>query len=89
MRMYGPKGNPQASNLFAVIHYLQEQEGIHLEVKARKVAWSAVWRCSVCKFFEYFEGFSEHGIFHGIAVYQENKPLIIRDKNCLLIIEWE
>ncbi len=38
MRMFGPKGNPQASNLFAVIHYLQEQEGIHLEVKARKVA---------------------------------------------------
>ncbi len=38
MRMFGPKGNPQASNLFAVIHYLQDQEGIHLEVKARKVA---------------------------------------------------
>ena len=38
MRMFGPKGNPQASDLFAVIHYLQEQEGIHLEVKARKVA---------------------------------------------------
>ena len=38
MRMFGPRGNPQASNLFAVIHYLQEQEGIHLEVKARKVA---------------------------------------------------
>jgi len=38
MRMFGPKGNPQASNLFAVIHYLREQEGIHLEVKARKVA---------------------------------------------------
>lgn len=38
MRMFGPKGNPQASNLFAVIHYLQEQEGIPLEVKARKVA---------------------------------------------------
>ena len=37
MRMFGPKGNPQASNLFAVIQYLQEQEGIHLEVKARKV----------------------------------------------------
>jgi hypothetical protein len=36
--MFGPKVNPQASNLFAVIHYLQEQEGIHLEVKARKVA---------------------------------------------------
>lgn len=39
MRMFGPKGNPpQASNLFAVIGYLQEQGGIHLEVKARKVA---------------------------------------------------
>jgi DNA-binding phage protein len=38
MRMFGPKGNPQASNLFAIISYLQEQEGIHLEVKARKVA---------------------------------------------------
>ncbi len=35
MRMFGPKGNPQARNLFAVIGYLQEQEGIHLEVKAR------------------------------------------------------
>ncbi len=38
MRMFGPKGNPQASNLFAVIHCLQEQEGIHLAVKSRKVA---------------------------------------------------
>ena len=38
MPMFGPKGNPQASNLFAMIRYLQEQEGIHLEVKARKVA---------------------------------------------------
>ena len=38
MRMFGPKGNPQAGNLFAVIQYLREQEGIHLEVKARKVA---------------------------------------------------
>lgn len=38
MRMFGPKGNPQGSNLFAVIHYLQEQEGIHLEVKVWKVA---------------------------------------------------
>jgi len=38
MRMFGPKGNPQAGNLFALISYLQEQEGIQLEVKARKVA---------------------------------------------------
>ena len=38
MRMFGPKGNPQASNLFAVIHYLQEHEGIYLKVEAQKVA---------------------------------------------------
>ena len=37
MRMFGPKGNPQAGNLFAVIRYLQEQEGMHLEVKAREM----------------------------------------------------
>ena len=42
MRRFGPKGNPQTSNLFAVIRYLQEQAGIHLEVKAGKVAWGAV-----------------------------------------------
>lgn len=44
MRMCGPKGYPQASNLFAVIHYLQEQEGIHLEVKARKMTWDVLCR---------------------------------------------
>jgi len=38
MRMFGPKGNPQASNIFAVIHCLQEHEGLQLVVKARKVA---------------------------------------------------
>ena len=43
MRMFGPKGNPQASNLFAVIHYLQDQEGIRLEVQDRKLAYGAVW----------------------------------------------
>jgi hypothetical protein len=68
MRMFGPKGNLQASNLFAVIRYLQEQEGIHLEVKARKVAWGVVlWR-SIGNIFEHFEGFFEHGIFHGITI---------------------
>tara|TARA_R100000900_G_scaffold62551_1_gene50142 strand:+ start:4551 stop:4685 length:135 start_codon:yes stop_codon:yes gene_type:complete len=36
-----------------------------------------------------FEEISEHGIFHGIAIYQEIKPLIIKDKNSSLIIEWE
>ena len=34
MRMLGPKGNPQARNLFEIIAYLQEHEGIHLKVQA-------------------------------------------------------
>ncbi len=32
MRMFGPKGNPRADNLFQVIRYLQAHEGIRLEV---------------------------------------------------------
>jgi hypothetical protein len=32
MRMLGPKGNPQARNLFEIIARLQEHEGIHLKV---------------------------------------------------------
>jgi hypothetical protein len=39
-------------------------------------------------FFEHFEGYSEHGIFHGITNYQENKPLNIKDKKGLFTIEW-
>lgn len=38
MRMFSPKGNPQARNLFGIISLLQEREGILLEVKARKDA---------------------------------------------------
>ena len=34
MRMFGPKGNPQARNLFEIIGYLQEREGVHFEVRA-------------------------------------------------------
>ncbi len=33
MRMFGPKGNPQACNLFEIIGYLQEREGVHFEVR--------------------------------------------------------
>jgi hypothetical protein len=33
MRMFGPKGNPQARNLFAVIQHLQKQAGVHFEVR--------------------------------------------------------
>ncbi len=32
MRMFGPRGNPRADNLFQVIRHLQAREGIHLEV---------------------------------------------------------
>ena len=32
MRMFGPKGNPQARNLFEIIGYLQDHEGVHFEV---------------------------------------------------------
>ncbi len=32
MRMFGPKGNPQASNLFEIIVHLQEREGFHFKL---------------------------------------------------------
>lgn len=32
MRMLGPRGNPQARNLFDVIAHLQKREGVHVEV---------------------------------------------------------
>jgi DNA-binding phage protein len=34
MRMFGPKGNPRADNLFSVISTLQQNSGIHLAVAA-------------------------------------------------------
>ena len=33
MRMFGPRGNPQAKNLFAVIEHLQRKSGISIEVR--------------------------------------------------------
>ena len=32
IRMFGPRGNPQARNLFNVLGYLQKQAGLHLHV---------------------------------------------------------
>ena len=32
IRMFGPRGNPQAKNLFGIIGYLQRQAGIELHV---------------------------------------------------------
>jgi len=35
MRMFGPKGNPRADNLFQIIKHLQASAGIKLEVAPR------------------------------------------------------
>ena len=35
MRMLGPKGNPQARNLFDVIGHLQRAEGLHFELSLK------------------------------------------------------
>lgn len=32
MRMFGPKGNPQARNIFEIIAHLQKQEGIRFKI---------------------------------------------------------
>jgi hypothetical protein len=32
IRMFGPRGNPQARNLFTVIGYLQKRAGVRLQV---------------------------------------------------------
>jgi len=34
MRMFGPKGNPQARNIFEIIAHLQKREGIHFKVQS-------------------------------------------------------
>jgi DNA-binding phage protein len=34
MRMFGPRGNPTAENLMAVIHALQAETGVRLEIRA-------------------------------------------------------
>jgi DNA-binding phage protein len=34
MRMLGPRGNPQAQNLFKIVSYLLDQEGIQFELRA-------------------------------------------------------
>jgi len=35
IRMFGPRGNPQAKNLFSVIGYLQKRAGLELHVAER------------------------------------------------------
>jgi len=36
MRMLGPRGNPQARNLFEIVAYLQKAEGVRFEVRPRR-----------------------------------------------------
>jgi len=35
IRMFGPRGNPQAKNLFSVLGYLQKRAGVRLQVTGR------------------------------------------------------
>ena len=44
MRMFGPRGNPQASHLFAVLGHLQEHGGFQLEVRTEQGATANGWR---------------------------------------------
>ena len=34
-QMFGPKGNPTASNLFEIVAYLQRHEGVRLQVRTK------------------------------------------------------
>jgi hypothetical protein len=36
MRMFGPRGNPQARNLFEIVAYLQKKEGVRLKVSSAR-----------------------------------------------------
>jgi hypothetical protein len=38
IRMFGPRGNPQARNLFGVVGHLQRHAGVRLTVAARREA---------------------------------------------------
>jgi hypothetical protein len=38
MRMLGPRGNPQARNLFEIVAYLQRAEGVRFEIRPTRTA---------------------------------------------------
>src|SRR5271157_2715950 len=38
MRMLGPRGNPQARNLFEIVAYLQHAEGVRFELRSPRAA---------------------------------------------------
>jgi len=37
-QMFGPSGNPTASNLFEIVAYLQQAEGVRFEVRSKRAA---------------------------------------------------
>ena len=41
MRMLGPRGNPQARNLFEIVAYLQQAEGVRFELRSSRAALRA------------------------------------------------
>ena len=46
MRMLGPRGNPQARNLFQIVAYLQKSEGVRFELRSTRAALRANHRDS-------------------------------------------
>ena len=46
MRMLGPKGNPTANNLFAIIGALQRASGVQLQVRIRPSRGLTIPRCT-------------------------------------------
>jgi DNA-binding phage protein len=46
MRMLGPRGNPQARNLFKIVAYLQRAEGVRFEIRSAHIASRAKRRRS-------------------------------------------
>ena len=44
MRMLGPRGNPQARNLFEIVAYLQNAEGVRFEVRPARGSLRATRR---------------------------------------------
>lgn len=49
MWMLGPRGNPQARNLFEIVKYLQGTEGVRLELRPRRAALGSEHRPSVAR----------------------------------------
>jgi hypothetical protein len=47
MRMLGPRGNPQARNLFEIVAYLQQAEGVRFEVRSTGAALRTKKRTSL------------------------------------------